>query len=392
VFPETPLLANCLDSKAKTIVNQGGTRSMKTWSVLMVFIIRAIQTPNYQAIIVGRDVPFLKLGPVNDIKKIIEVYPEAKKFMQKDFYNQGDKQFNFLNGSWIKLSSFENEDDVKISDIDDALMNEANSIKFGYHIYRQLLMRTRGRVYIDYNPAAPFWVHDKLIGKDDVDTFYSDHRSNQFIPQYRHDEIEKQRSIDFEWWKVYGLGLTGNVTGIIYPRRSVVDRWPEEIEEVIWGIDYGYSVGATAILKTGIDRINRVVYEKGCSYQPGIEADQIVEILKANGWNDTQPLYSEHDPEKVTQLRSRGVIVYMARKGELSEFNAISKLRNWESRYIFDENLNREYQRYQFESVYGSSTLDGTAAEVITNKVKDTNQFHYMAAKRYAQYTHLFRD
>lgn len=391
MFPQTDLLNKCYESKAKTIVNQGGTRSSKTWSVLQVFIARAIHAPGYQSLVVGRDVPFLKLGPIADIKRILETYPDAKLFMPKKFYNQEEKQFNFLNGSFIKCSSFENEDDIKISDIDDCLINEANTVKFGYQIYRQLLMRTRGQVFIDYNPAAPFWVHDKLIGKADVDTFYTDHRSNRFIPEYRHAEIEKQKDIDFEWWKVYGRGLTGNVTGIVYPRRRVVEQWPE-LSEVIWGIDYGYSVGATAIMKTGIDRANKIVYEKGCCYQPGLTADQIIQIMKENGYISGQPFYSEHDPDMVSQLRGKGIVVYMAAKGELSEFNAINKLRNWESCYLFDENLNKEYQRYQFEVVYGSSTLDGSATEIITNSVKDTKNFHYMAAKRYAQYTHLFRD
>lgn len=391
MFPETELLAACLDSKAKTIINQGGTRSQKTWTTLKVLILRAIQTPGYQCIIVGRDVPFLKLGPISDIKSIITEYPEVRRFLTKNYYNQEDKQFNFLNGSWIKMSSFENEDDVKISDVDDAFINEANTVKFGYKIYRQLLMRTKGQVFLDYNPAAPFWVHDKLIGKPDVDLFITDHRSNHFLPAYRHEEIEKQKDIDPDWFAVYGRGKTGNVQGIVYPRRSVVEAWPE-LSEVIWGIDYGYSVGATAIIKVGIDRKNQTFYEKGCCYQPGLTADTIIKVMKDNGYISGQPFYSEHDPDMVSQLRGKGMVIKMAAKGELSEFNAINKLRNWRACYIFDENLNKEYQRYQFEVVYGSSTLDGTATEIITNSVKDTKNFHYMAAKRYAEYTHLFRD
>jgi phage terminase large subunit len=391
MFPQTSLLTRCMDSQSKTIVNQGGTRSGKTWTVLQLFILRAILNPGSQRLIVGRDVPFLKLGTISDIKSILALYPESKRFMPKNYFNQEDKQFTFLNGSWIKLSSFENEDDIKISDIDDAFINEANTVKFGYRIYRQLLMRTRGQVFLDYNPAAPFWVHDKLINKPDVETFITDHRSNRFLPDYRHDEIEKQKELDPEWWKVYGRGLTGNVAGIVYPRRRVIDQWPE-LTEIIWGIDYGYSVGATAIIKTGIDRKTKQLFEKACCYQPGLSPDQIIQIMKDNGYISGQPFYSEHDPDMVAQLRSKGIVVYMAQKGELSEFNAINKLRNWEACYLFDENLNREYQRYQFEVVYGSSTMDGTATEIITNSVKNTKDFHYMAAKRYSQYTHLFRE
>ncbi len=391
MFPETELLSRCLDSTAKTIVNQGGTRSQKTWTTLKAQILRCIHS-KHSCIIVGRDVPFLKLGPISDIKNIIAEYPDIRQYFNKQFYNQEDKQFNFINGSWIKLTSFENEDDVKISDIDDAFINEANTVKFGYKIYRQLLMRTKGQVFIDYNPSAPFWVHDKLIGKPDVDLFITDHRSNEFLPEYRHLEIEKQKDLDPDWFRVPGRGLTGNVQGIVYPRRAVVPSWPEDIEEIIWSADYGYSVGATAIMKTGIDRKNKTVYEKACCYQPGISEDQIIQIIRENGYIDGQPFYSEHDPDMVTRLRGKGIVVYMARKGEQSEFNAINKLRNWQSCYLFDENLNKEYQRYQFEVVSGSSTLDGTATEIITNSVKNTKDFHYMAAKRYGQYTHLFRD
>jgi phage terminase large subunit len=392
MLPRTPLVAACDNSVAKTIINQGGTRSTKTWSALILFIKRSISNHDGQRLVIGRDVPFLKMGPIADIKRILAIYPGVKRYMPKSYYNQEDKQFNFSNGSFIKCSSFENEDDIKISDIDDALMNEANTVKFGYQIYRQLLMRTRGNVFLDYNPAAPFWAHDKLIGKPDVDTFYSDHRLNSYLPQYRHDEIEKQKLVDYEWWKVYGRGLTGNVTGIVYPRRKAIEKWPDDIDEIIWGIDYGYSVGATAILKTGIDRKNKTLYEKGCCYQPGLDEHQIFQVLKENGYVEGDPFYSEHDPDMINRLRGLGMVVCRADKGELSEYNAICKLRNWDVCYLFDENLNKEYQRCQFEVVYGSSTLDGSATEIITNRVKDTKNFHYMAAKRYSQYTHLFHE
>jgi len=102
----------------------------------------------------------------------------------------------------------------------------------------------------------------------------------------------------------------------------------------------------TAIIKIGIiDRRTLVV--KLCCYKPGITAQAIKQIMNANSYISGVPFYSEHDPEKVSELRRLGMVVYFANKGEKSEWNGILKCQEFDVNYIYDVNLVSELTSYQ---------------------------------------------
>jgi hypothetical protein len=102
-------------------------------------------------------------------------------------------------------------------------------------------MRTRLKVFIDYNPSARFWVHEKLIGKPDVRLIISDHRSNRFLSEEQHDMIENID--DDELWKVYARGVTGKITGLVYTNWDIVEELPpqDEWKMVAYGLDWGFT-------------------------------------------------------------------------------------------------------------------------------------------------------
>ena len=386
-----PLIQKMQACEKRIIVNQGGSRSMKTWSTLIIEIIKCINKPCFEVIVIGRDIPFLHDGPIKDTKKILSTYEAFRKFLKPGFqemgFNSSRRAYEFSNGSYIQFNAFDDPDDAKRSDFDDFFINEANTVVQGYEIYRQLRMRMRGQGYIDYNPAAPFWVHDKVIGSPDSQLFITDHRTNLFLPEYRHEEIESYKKTSYEYWKVYARGLTGQIEALIYKNCEVIDEWPSEIDDTFWGIDWGYSIGATAVLKIGYNAKQNTLYLKGCCYQPAVADEEILKILKANGYDGNQYVWCDPDPDKVNNLRSMGVPIVGASKPPSCELNAIQRIQQMKIRYLYDENLASEFARYQFEILSGSSTSDSTSQEIISQKVKNTKNFHYMAALRYGVFS-----
>ena len=388
-FPEldqdgNPLLLNLLmDCTKRTVICQGGRRSLKTFSISELFVIRSIQNNNQIRVIIGWDMPHMKRGCIADMLRLFDLYPEAKNELK--FYNQQETKLYFKSGSTIQYASFQNEQDAKMTDIEDFYMNECNLIKNGFGIYNQMKMQCRGQGLLDYNSTSAFWVHSKLIGRPDVALFINDHRCNPFLTEEQHRIIETQYPVNSELWKVYARGLTGQMEGAIYKNWKQISEWPSDIEEVIWGIDYGYTIGMTAIVKVGIrDRRNLVV--KLCCYQPAINEETIKLIMEQNGYVSGAPFYSEHDPEKVAALRRLFMIVYLARKGELSEWNGILKCQEFNVQYLYADDLQWELVNYQWETVTSLETGD----EILTQSVKDTKRFHFMAGFRYAVYSHFF--
>ena len=70
-FPISPIFEWNYKADKQIIVNQGGTSSGKTYSILQVLACKAAESPNQIITIVGQDIPNLKAGAIRDFDNII---------------------------------------------------------------------------------------------------------------------------------------------------------------------------------------------------------------------------------------------------------------------------------------------------------------------------------
>jgi len=222
-------------AKEKIVVNQGGTSSGKTVCILQVLAIHAISTPGLIITVCGQDIPNLKRGALRDFQ--LYVLCEDRIRNEVSNYNKSERIFTFKNGSIIEFESYEDEQDAKNGKRDYLFLNEAQGTP--YNVFKQLQMRTKVQTFIDYNPSAEFWVHEKILTLPDTERrlIISDYRHNPFCPPSIIENILALKDIDPELWKVYGRGLTGKIEGLIYPKWTLVDAIPEG--EYVYGLDFG---------------------------------------------------------------------------------------------------------------------------------------------------------
>ncbi len=274
-----------LTSEARINVNQGGTSSGKTYSLIDMFFYIAITEPRVVITVCGQDIPNLKAGAFRDAVEIWQ-NPEYKSYFS---INRSDRIFTCINGSIIEFKSYADEQDAKSGKRDYLFMNEANGIS--YEIYWQLAIRTKKRIFLDYNPTTKFWVHEKLVGQPDVRLIISDHRHNLFISEELHQRIEAIE--DPERFKVYARGLTGKIEGLLYLRFREYDIIPYDPANVRknytdtadTGADYLCSICYTET-PTGC-YITEILYtKKPMEYTEEATADMIVD-------NGTQICYIE---------------------------------------------------------------------------------------------------
>jgi phage terminase large subunit len=167
--------------------------------------------------------------------------------------------------------------------------------------------------------------------------------------------------------------------GTIFPEWNVIpdEQFPKDAK-IIYGIDYGYTNDPTAIVK--IARVGESLFLHECAYESGIPAKTIIQLLKANGYNN-EPVYSEHDPDMISQIRRLGVPILMARKGQGSINAGIMKLKEYK---VFmtasSKNLKTEQTNYCWMNVDGKPI----------NTPID-NFCHLIDATRYGVYTHYFK-
>lgn len=296
-----------MSSTARTIVNQGGTASGKTYTTLQVFFALCMMQPRV-ATVVAQDVPNLKAGAFRDALTIWGSSEDIQAWFPD--INKSDREFRCRNGSIIEFKSYTDAQDAKSGKRDLLFINEADGIP--YDIYWQLAIRTKERVFIDYNPTARFWVHDKVLGSEGVELIISDHRNNPFLTQAQHDRIEDIE--DEELFKVYARGLTGQICGLIFSRWEICEELPAEMKKDGRGIDFGFTNDPTAIVHAGL--AHGFLYVDCELYATGIDNPTIAKELKAHGCNIYSNITADSaEPKSIAEINSAGLHVRPAEKG-----------------------------------------------------------------------------
>lgn len=311
------------DGSYRTFVNQGGTSSGKTYTIMQVLFVYAMTEPNAVITICGQDLPNLKVGALRDAKTIIN----GSEWMREYFnVNESGSFITGRNNSILEFKSYDNEQDAKNGKRDYLFVNEANGIP--YEIYWQLQIRTRKRVYIDYNPSARFWAHDDVINTEGTKLIISDHRGNPFLSEEEHERIEG--ITDEELWKVYARGMTGKITGLVLTRWDVVDDLPprDEWRGDWYGMDFGFTNDPTAlehvVLAHGELFVDEVIYETG------LTNPEIAQKAKAAGLTRGDMIVADSaEPKSIRELTNTGLWVTPSEKGKDSIAVGLDILRRY---------------------------------------------------------------
>jgi phage terminase large subunit len=260
--------------------------------------------------IVGQDVPNLKKGAYRDANTIRNNNPILQKWFPD--VNEGERLIKCVNGSILEFSSFKDAQDAKSGKRDYLFINEANGIS--YEIYWQLAMRTRKKVFLDYNPSARFWVHDEVIGRENVKLIISDHRKNYFLTKEEHDRIEGIE--DKELWKVYARGLTGMIEGLVLTNWDICDQLPpeEEWKMSCFGLDFGFTNDPSALERVVLAHGELWVDE--LIYSTGLTNPDIAVRAKEQGVSSQQQIIADcAEPKSIRELQAAGLWVTPSTKG-----------------------------------------------------------------------------
>lgn len=352
MFQTSVIFERNYNSVAEVVVNQGGTSSGKTYSILQVLCLKAIEQPDQVISVVGQDVPNLKSGALRDMQRIVASSTEIQSWIKG--YNASDRIFTFHNGSIIEFKSYQDSQDAKSGKREYFFLNEANGISF--EIYSELAMRTTKKVYIDYNPNARFWVHDKLIGKEGTELIISDHRHNPFLPDVIRKKIEALREDDEELWKVYARGMTGKIEGLIYRNWGTIGTIPIDAEVIGMGLDFGFTNDPTACVMVyrfnGELIIDEILYHKGYTNQ------DISQFFTQSGINKSVSIVADSaEPKSIEELRRMGWRIEGANKGKDSILNGIDILKRFRINVTSrSANLIKELNAYKWKEKDGNAT------------------------------------
>jgi len=341
----TILFKQNYNATAQVVVNQGGTSSGKTYAIEQVLFCLASENHKQVITVVGQDIPNLKAGALRDALNIYNNSDPLKAMVKN--YNKTDRTFEFHNGTLIEFKSYADAQDAKSGKRDYLFINEANGIT--YDIYNELSLRTRKRVFIDYNPNSNFWVHEHLIGKNNVELIISDHRHNPFLTQPERDKIELLKEADEELWKVYARGLTGKIMGLVFASNwHICEEIPKGARLIAAGLDFGYTNDETGCIE--VYRQNGELWVDELMYETHLTNTDISKRMRAAGISKhTEIIADSAEPKSIEELTRLGWNVKGAKKGPDSVQHSIDILKRYKINVTRRSvNLRKELGRYKW--------------------------------------------
>ena len=336
------------ESPANIIVNVGGTRSGKTYSVLQLLALIANKSKEPLIIsVVTQTFPQLRQGAMRDFEKVLGELPIA-------FHENRSVQTWEIGRSKIEFFSCDQYEKVLGSQRDLLFVNEAN--RLGYEVVRQLMVRTSGKKFFDYNPVSAFWMNDEILTRPDVVVIHSTYKDNKHLSPSQIAEIESHRK-DENWWRVYGLGLEGRLEGLVFPDWDTVDRMPEGCR-VRYGMDFGFN-DPTTLVKVGV--LGDHLYLEELLYSPGMITGEVSRKMSALGLQKhaDRILGDAAAAEQIETLYRDGWNIHPCKKGRGSITEGISRMKEYHIHVIASsENLQREFLNYTWEKDRYDNTLD----------------------------------
>ena len=339
-----------LGTAPRFIDNRGGARSGKTVAEMQVAAILAETDKRPTVTTVGSDtLPHLKLGAIRDFKFALEdmgLWDEAR-------WSKSGNYYTFRTGSVIEFFGINDAPGKALGPARDRLiLNEANLLQ--WDIVRQMLARTSGLVMYDYNPAAPFWGTETIPARGRYQLVHSTYKDNQYIPDEVRREIEANKDTG-NWWRVYGLGLIGQVEGQVFDFK-VVDAMPDPdgVKES-WGMDFGFTHDPTAVVRCLIHTGRREIYADEQLFQTGMTNPEIASALKGLGvrrmgggpvvWADAA------EPKSIAEIARAGLDVRACDK-TVKVREQLQALRGW-TIYVTKRsaNLLNEGRKYLFKQL-----------------------------------------
>jgi phage terminase large subunit len=356
-----PLYERIAAATTRTVVNYGGTRSGKTYTLLQYLIIQAVADPKPRTVsIVRKTLPALKITAYRDFMEILEnlnLYDVAN-------HNKSDSTYK-LNNTLFEFISIDNAEKRKGAKRDILFINEANELS--YIDFFQLNVRTTEKVYLDWNPSTLFWANDKVLPDKDTTIIKSTYKDNPFLPQMQIDEIEKLRDIDPVLWKVYGEGEYAGGLELIYSHTVIDGIDTKKIEDgdikfVAMGMDFGFTNDPTTLVEVYKDDNNLYVNE--LLYDRNLTNQDIVEKIRGLGIDKyTHIVADSAEPKSIEEIHRQGVNIHPAKKGPDSIKNGIDILKRYKLHVTATStNLLRELNNYKWITDKDGNTLNKPVA------------------------------
>jgi phage terminase large subunit len=327
------------DPGIRFVINEGGSRSSKTYSLCQLVIIYCLQNNHKVVSVIRKTFPALRATVLRDF---IEILKELNIYSVDD-HNKSEHIYTFPNGSIVEFFSVDDEQKIRGRKRDIAWCNEANELYFDD--FTQLNMRTESKLIFDYNPSeSTSWLYE--LPQEESIMIKSTYKDNPFLPQSIRSQIEDLKRTDEALYQIYALGEKAISKSNIYSQWSFVAHRPARFVKFVYGLDFGYN-HPTALMR--VYYCDKDIYVEPVIYESYLTTTMLIEKLGSLGIEQTVSILADYSrPEIIQEMNIAGYDVINANKVVKK---GIDNLKTFGVICQDDKALKREYENYKWKKV-----------------------------------------
>ena len=307
----TRILDEMLATDKRFILNIGGSRSSKTFSIMQFILIYCLKNKDKTITIARKTFPSLRLGAYREFMNMLKVYD-----IYKTENHNKTNNFYLLNGNTIQFISIDQSQKLRGLQHDLVFIDECNEIS--KEEADQIFMRTNGQIILAENPSNALHWSLQLKEKENCLYIHSTYLDNPFIPSEIVKQIESYKDTDEDMWRVFGLGLPSKNNELVYNDWKI---WYNEdelysvdsdgvrhplFEEVIWGYDFGYN-HPSALVKIWIDSNYKRIWCKEIIHESYLTTDDLITKMNQLGVSKEDRMWGDSaEPKTIESIRRAG--------------------------------------------------------------------------------------
>ncbi len=361
-----------VNSDKKIIIEQGGTRSGKTYNIILWIIFEYCARNNDKVVTICRkSFPSLRATVLRDFMSILQ----SNNLYSEKYHNKSNSEY-YLFGNLVEFISLDQPQKIRGRKRDLLFINEGNELFF--EDWQQLVFRTQERIVLDFNPSDEYhWIYDKVITREDCDFFKTTYLDNPFVEDSIIQEIERLRDTDEQYWQIYGLGERAASRSTVF-KYYEVNTIPQEAELIAYGMDFGYTNDPTTFVSVYTQGLN--LYIKEHLYKTQMTTQDINVFLKEEQLL-RKPIYADSaEPRLINELRKMGHNIAPSIKGRDSVNAGIDLLKRYKINVLSSStNAISEFRNYKWRE---------DKAGMLINTPEDKHN-HIIDSCRYATYSIL---
>ena len=337
------------NSKKRVVVNQGGTRSGKTYSIVQCLVEICHSNPFAGAVITicRKSLPSIKGSVLRDF---IEILSKENIYSENNF-NKSELTYNLF-GNTVEFISIDQPQKIRGRKRNILYINEANELD--YDSWIQLALRTTGKIIIDYNPSDEYsYIYDHILTRDDHEFHRTTYKDNPHLSKEIVSEIERLKNTDANYWNVFGLGERGFSGATIFTHHQIIESLPKG-GDFNYGLDFGYN-HPTALTKVVYK--DDSFYWRQEIYRSGMTTSDLIKLMNEMQIDKRKEMIADSaEPKTIEEIRRAGYNIHPADKSVKAGIDAIK------SRQLFitsdSLDLLKEIKNYKWKTDKDGRKLD----------------------------------